>query len=104
MRELMAQLMGNDPEQYPHGRMTYDLRRLRLHALIQRIPHSHRYQVTDVGMRVAMFFSRTYVRLLCPGLSDIMPQASPSGSKLRKAFDHLLQQIDSQCQALKMAA
>jgi len=104
MRELMAQLMGNDPEQYPPGRMTYDLRRLRLHALIQRIPHSHRYQVTDVGMRVAMFFSRTYVRLLCPVLSDIMPQASPSGSKLRKAFNYLQQQIDSQCQELKMAA
>lgn len=104
MREMMAQLTGCDPEHYPAGRMTYDLRRLRLHGLIQRIPHSHRYDVTAIGMRVAMFFSRTYVRLLCPVLSDIMPQAAPSGSKLRNAFDHLQQQIDRQCQELKLAA
>ena len=100
----MAQLTGCAPEHYPAGRMTYDLRRLRLHGLIQRIAHSHRYDVTETGMRVAMFFSRTYVRLLCPVLSDIMPQAAPSGSKLRKAFDRLQQQIDRQCQELKMAA
>jgi hypothetical protein len=27
--------------------MTYDLRRLRLHGIIERIPHSHRYQLTN---------------------------------------------------------
>jgi hypothetical protein len=34
---LLAQLLGLDPTQYPAG-TTYDLRRLRLHGLIQRIP------------------------------------------------------------------
>ena len=29
--------------------MTYDLRRLRLHGLIERIPHTRRYTVTDIG-------------------------------------------------------
>jgi hypothetical protein len=43
---LPAQLLGLDPAQYPAGRMTYDLRRLRLHGLIERIPKSHRYDIT----------------------------------------------------------
>ena len=46
MRVLLAQLLGLDPANYPVGRMTYDLRRLRLHGIIERIPHSHRYQLT----------------------------------------------------------
>jgi ubiquinone/menaquinone biosynthesis C-methylase UbiE len=29
--------------------MTYDLRRLRLHDLIERVPHSHRYRITPTG-------------------------------------------------------
>jgi hypothetical protein len=29
--------------------MTYDLRRLRLHGLIARLPHTHRYEVTAQG-------------------------------------------------------
>ena len=29
------------------GRMTYHLRRLRLDGLIERIPHTNRYTVTD---------------------------------------------------------
>ncbi|MGH8564034.1 MAG: hypothetical protein ACREXW_08045 [Gammaproteobacteria bacterium] len=60
MRALLAQLLGLDPAHYPQGRMSYDLRRLRLHGLIERIPHSHRYEPTALGLRVALFFSRTY--------------------------------------------
>jgi hypothetical protein len=41
MRGLPAQLLGLDPAKYPVGRMTYDLRRLRLHGIIERIPHTH---------------------------------------------------------------
>ena len=33
--------------------MTYDLRRLRLYGLIERVPHSHRYRITQTGAKVA---------------------------------------------------
>lgn len=46
------------------GRMTYDLRRLRLHGLIERIPGSHRYQVTDLGLAAALFLTRAHNRLI----------------------------------------
>ena len=53
--------------------MTYDPRRLRLHGLIKRIPKSHRYDVTPEDLRIALFFTRTYARLLLPKFAQIMP-------------------------------
>jgi len=73
--------------------MTYDLRRLRLHGLIQRIPKSHRYDVTPTGLRTALFFSRTDARLLRPKLAQIMPAGPPGDSALRSAFERLQREI-----------
>src|SRR5882672_4032355 len=104
MRALLAQMLGLDPANYPIGRMTYDLRRLRLHGIIDRIPHSHRYQLTSAGLRIALFFSRTYARLLRPKLAEIMPQASSAGSTLRTAFDRLNNEIDACCEEQRLVA
>jgi hypothetical protein len=51
--------------------MTDDMRRLRLHGLIERIPQSHRDRVTDAGLRVALFFTKVHSRILRPGLSQL---------------------------------
>src|SRR3954470_3655800 len=105
MRTLVAQLLGLDPAHYYLGRMTYDLRRLRLHGIIERIPRSHRYQLTPQGVRIALFFSRTYTRLLRPKLAQIMPaSAPPASSPLRVAFDRLTAQIDACCQEERLVA
>ena len=51
--------------------MTYDLRRLRLHGLIERIPHTHRYAVSSLGKRVCLFFTKVNARIIRPGLSQL---------------------------------
>ena len=84
--------------------MTYDLRRLRLHGLIERIPNSHRYELTPDGLRIALFFSRTYARLLRPKLAEIMPEAPPINSALRTAFDRLNSEIDACVEEQRLAA
>lgn len=104
MRALLAQLLGLDSADYPVGTMTYDLRRLRLHGIIQRIPHSHRYQLTSDGLRIVLFFSRTYARLLRPKLAEIMPKAPPFASALRTAFDRLNREIDACCEDQRLTA
>jgi hypothetical protein len=104
MRALLAQLLGLGPTHYPVGRMTYDLRRLRLHGLIRRIPKSHRYDVTPAGLRIALFFTRTYARLLRPKLAEIMSVGPPGDSNLRSAFDRLQVEIDRCCEDQKLAA
>jgi len=93
LREHLAPLLGLDPASLTAGRMTYDLRRLRLHGLISRVPHSHRYQVTPFGIRIAMFFTRTHARLLRPGLTATFDLAAVP-TPLRRQFDRLDRAID----------
>ena len=40
---------------------------LRLHGLIERIPFTRRYRVTDHGLRTALCYHRTYARVLGEG-------------------------------------
>jgi hypothetical protein len=43
LRGLLAGLLGKTPDQLSTGQVSYDLRRLRAHGLITRIPGTHRY-------------------------------------------------------------
>ena len=60
------------------GQITYDLMRLRVHGLIERIPHTHRYQVTDSGLRHALFLTRLHARFLRPDSANSPASPSPS--------------------------
>ena len=60
------------------GQITYDLRRLRVHGLIERIPRTHRYQVTDTGLRHALFLTRLHARFLRPGSPSSPDSPRPS--------------------------
>ncbi|MGH3143051.1 MAG: hypothetical protein ACRDO9_07975, partial [Gaiellales bacterium] len=55
VREHLAPLLGHKPSQYSTGRITYDLRRLCMHGLIERILDTHRYRITAKGLRTALF-------------------------------------------------
>jgi len=94
LREPLAALLGQDPSSMTQGRMTYHLRRLRLHGLIERVAGTHRYRVTETGLRVALFFTRAYARIVRPGLSQVLPEASAGDSALRRQFDQLEAAMD----------
>ena len=66
--------------------MTYDLRRLRLHGLIERQPNTQRYRLTTFGLKTALFYSRTYQRLLRPGLSELHDPRTAQSSILALTF------------------
>ena len=104
LRELLAPLLGIDPSHMTPGRMTYDLRRLRLHGLIARLPRTHRYRLTDEGLRVTLFFSRVYLRILRPGLASILSETPSGDAGLRQSFDRLAAAIDRSVEKAKLAA
>ena len=52
-------------------------RRLRRKQIIHRIEGGHRYQLTRTGRAVALLFTKTYRRILGPGLAALDP-ALPS--------------------------
>jgi hypothetical protein len=85
LRTLVAPLLGKKPEDITPGKMTYDLRRLREHGLIARIPHTRRYQVTDTGLHDALLFTHAHDHLLRPGLAQLTDPSPPAPSQLRAA-------------------
>ena len=74
LRALITGLLGSD---YRPGQMTYDLRRLRLAGLIQRLPHTNHYTLTTDGIRIAVVYTKIYNRLLVPLTAADQPQATP---------------------------
>lgn len=104
LREPLAQLLGVEASTLTQGRMSYHLRRLRLHGLIQRIPKTHRYRLTSVVLRMALFCTRFYHRVLRKGIGAILPQASPVPNPLRRSFEQLEQHINLWIEQAKMAA
>jgi len=85
LRTHLAPLLGLNPEVMTSGQLSYDLRRLRIHGLIQRIPHSFRYQVTTAGIRQARFLTRLTQQLLIPGLAQLTDPSPPVPTRLRAA-------------------
>jgi hypothetical protein len=76
---------------YTPGRTTYDLRRLRLHGLIQRLPGRLMYRVTDKGLRMALFYTHAYDRLIAPGFAEFAPQIKGAPTELRQAMTRVEQ-------------
>jgi len=104
LREHLCALLGLDPSQMRPGRMSYDLRRLRLHGLIERIDNSYRYRLTDDGLRTAIFYCRVYNRILRPGLSLLTPKAVSTDSMMHRRFIAMNNTIDAFCDEAKLAA
>ncbi len=70
LRELAAELIPG----YSARQATYDLRRLRRKGLIRRVARSHRYELTDHGRTIAVFFTKTHTRIVNPSLAELDPQ------------------------------
>jgi hypothetical protein len=89
LRALVGELLGTT---YTSAQMTYDLRRLRLHGLIARVPNSNTYFLTPQGIRVAVFYTKLHDRLLTPLLAADNP---PAPLPLRRALHAIDEQVDS---------
>jgi hypothetical protein len=95
-RSLREPIAGLIPG-YSARQMTYDLRRLRRKGFIQRIPRTQRYELTSEGRRLAVFFTKTYTRIVNPALAELDPhlpaeiaQRTPLASSWR-AYERALE-------------
>jgi hypothetical protein len=80
-RPPLAALLGHAPGAIAPGMMSYDLRRLRLHGLIARLPGTHRYPLTPLGLRTA-------------GMAHLAPPIPPADPALRPYFTRLEAALD----------
>ncbi len=100
LREHVTQLRGL--ADIGAGQMSYDLRRLRSHGLIERLPRTHRYRVTDFGLHTAMFLTRVHDRVLPTGLAHHGFTATPD--KLHRAATAYQRAIDDLTREAGLAA
>jgi hypothetical protein len=105
LRELLAPMLGVDPATMTPGSMTYHLRRLRLHGLIKRTPHTLRYQVTDFGLRSALVLTRVHNRFLTTVMADAADTSAPPGrTPLARALEAVATEIDNTAAQARLAA
>jgi hypothetical protein len=90
VRPALAQLLGRPLTDYGASQMTYDLRRLRLHGLIARVPKTHRYRITETGARLAVLYLRVYARGFRTAASLPTPPGDRRGSKALEQLDAAL--------------
>ncbi|MCA1698628.1 MAG: hypothetical protein LC790_06895, partial [Actinobacteria bacterium] len=92
---------------YSAGQMTYDLRRLRRKGLLRRIPRSQRYQLTSEGRRLAVFFTKTYTRIVNPSLSELdpaLPDTVARDTALGKPWREFERALDARIKEAAIAA
>jgi predicted MarR family transcription regulator len=94
LRSLLADLLGKHPHEISAGQVSYDLRRLRAHGLIARIPRTHRYRITDTGLHHAALITHIHTRLLQPGLTQLTDLHPPRPSTLRTAARNYQRTLD----------
>lgn len=104
LRNAILDAFELKPRQYSLGAIRYDLRKLRAHRLIERIPHTQRYRLTTTGQKTAILMSLLRKRIYGPLAASAfvhrpLPQPMPTSrieSAYRKAdqsFDHLMQAL-----------
>ena len=84
--------------------MSYELRRLRLHGLIERLPKTHRYRLTDDGLRTALFYTRVYARILRPAMAPAVPAAPAGSPQAQRQFHAAEDAVNSWCDEAHIAA
>ena len=95
LRAHVADLLDLSLDVYHAGKMTYDLRRLRLKGILARQPGTTRYDLTPYGVQAVQFLSRVHARLLRPGLGCLQPDGGVHvPHRLRQAMDKVNEEID----------
>ena len=89
LRGLVAGLLGT---RLQHLQMSYDLRRLRLHGLIERRARAPTPTPSPpTGIRVAVFYTKLHARLLSPLLEADQP---PAPLEMRRALTTIERILD----------
>jgi hypothetical protein len=89
LRAQMPALLGGN--QYSSAQASYDLTRLRVKGLIQRLPGRNIYHLTAAGQRFAVFYTKLHNRLLRPLMAADQP---PAPLPLRQALRTIDRHID----------
>jgi hypothetical protein len=98
LRQTVLADSGLKEKDYTLHQIRYDLRKLRLHGLIERIPHSHAYRFTVRGQKLAILLVQLRKRIYGPISFGVLrhrphPDFMPN-SDFERAYHKVDQAID----------
>ena len=101
----VARALGKTTETYKSSQLRYDLSKLRVKGLVQKVEGTQGYRLTDEGYRVCLFFLKVHQRLLAP-VTSATQEPSATDPQLpeerRSKLDRLYVQLDRALQALSV--
>ena len=57
LRDMIVKTFELDEAHYSRNQVTYDLRKLRAHGVVEKLPRTNRYRLTEYGMKIAVAFT-----------------------------------------------
>jgi hypothetical protein len=97
-RTLREHMTARWRPDYTTNQASYDLRRLRLKGLIERVEGTNTYRITATGRTIATFLTKLAARLIIPALTDLdetrpQPPVPRPLTTAWRAYEHQLDQL-----------
>jgi hypothetical protein len=98
--------LGAAESEYSLASFRYDLSKLRAKGLVERIPHSRRYQLVGKGYAICVAFLKLFERIYAPLTAGLLAPFRGDGAlsdQKRCTLDRLYQRISDDLNALLQA-
>ena len=95
LRDAVLKQCALKPKDYTLHQIRYDLRKLRLHGLIERIPHSHAYRFTQKGYKLALLLIQLRKRIYGPAAFGVLRHRPNPHHQPDSAFERVYHKIDA---------
>ena len=68
----VAEALGVPVEKCPLGSVRYELSKLRAKGLVEKLPHSRRYQLRSNGYRICLVFLKLFDKIYAPLVAGLL--------------------------------
>ncbi len=100
LRRMLVERLGASADQVTPGHIGCQLRNLRGKGLIRKVKGRNLYTLTNLGYRVAIYFTKLHQRLLTPSLNTFDTAFATLLPASRHPIDRALQSVNTKLDAL----
>ena len=94
MHQSVLQTFNLKPSEYSLTQLRYDLRKLKAHGLVERIPASYGYRITTVGQKQIILFLQIQKRIVGPLAYGILVHRPDPEHVPNSKFERTYQKVD----------
>jgi hypothetical protein len=99
------------PRQYSLASLRYDLSKLRVKGLVEKVPHSRRYRLMPGGYSICLLFLKLFERVYAPLTAGLLAPFSADAnlerqkrSQLDRLYQRVMHDLDKLMQAVGLKA